>query len=46
MIIKIGRDDIEVKKGDYITFDGEKYTLLSGEYPQIIQPLPPLCLWV
>jgi hypothetical protein len=33
MIIKIGRDDIEVKKGDYITFDGEKYALLSGEYP-------------
>ena len=33
MFIKIGRDDIEVKKGDYITCDGENYTLLSGGHP-------------
>lgn len=35
MKIKIGRDEIAIKKNDRITFDGENYSLLSGD----IRPL-------
>jgi hypothetical protein len=35
MKLKIGKNEIAVKRGDIITYDGEKYTLLSGD----IRPL-------
>ena len=35
MELKIGRNSIPIKQGDFITYDGNKYTLLSGD----IRPL-------
>jgi len=44
MNLKIGKNEIAVKRGDMIVFDGDKYTLLSGDIrPLLTQGNEHLC---